>query len=147
MSRKKTELTEEEKELRRAKRNEYQKEWLRKDKVKESAERCFKRLKEENYEKYLLKTSRSRAKKAGLEHSISVEDIIVPTHCPILLIPIFPATGGKAGPNSPSLDRIDNGKGYIPGNVRVISHRANSNKGSMSIEDIERLLKYVKGEI
>lgn len=117
------------------------------DKVKESAQRCFVRLKEDNYAKYLLKTSRSRAKRAGLEHALSLEDIIVPALCPILQIEIKPATGGKAMPYSPSLDRIDNTKGYIPGNVRVISHRANSNKGSMTVEEVERLLRYMKGEL
>jgi len=32
------------------------------------------------------------------------------------------------GPNSPSLDRIDNSKGYVKGNVIVVSWRYNSLK-------------------
>lgn len=96
---------------------------------------------------YLWKSSKTRARKANLEHSITVEDIVIPSHCPILNIRLCPGSDGKVIPNSPTLDRVDNSKGYVPGNVRVISHRANSNKGSMTVEDIERLLKYVKGEI
>lgn len=95
---------------------------------------------------YLWKNSKTRARKSGIEHTIKVSGILIPSYCPILLIPLI-CGEGKVIPNSPTIDRIDNTKGYIPGNIRVISHRANSNKGSMSIEDIERLLKYIKGEI
>ena len=44
---------------------------------------------------------------------------------------------------SPSLDRIDNSKGYIKGNVAVISNKANKYKSDMTIENIEKLASYV----
>ena len=46
---------------------------------------------------------------------------------------------------NPSLDRVDNKKGYIKNNVRFLSFRANSLKGD--VEDIEifmRLYNYMK---
>ena len=41
----------------------------------------------------------------------------------------------------PSLDRIDGAKGYVKGNVRVISHRANMLKNDATIEELELVLK------
>ena len=45
--------------------------------------------------------------------------------------------------NWPSLDRWDNTKGYIPGNVFVISMRANMLKSNVSREEILQIAKYV----
>jgi hypothetical protein len=96
-----------------------------------------------NPERSLFDGVKNRSRKRGWDFDITVDDIIIPEICPILLIPLE-----KYHPNrAPSLDRIDNLKGYIKGNVRVISKRANSLKGDMSIEDIERLLAYAKGEL
>lgn len=95
---------------------------------------------------YIINQARYRAKLQNKEFSIKKEELVVPTHCPIMGIPLF-FTEGKRGPNSFSIDRVDNTKGYITGNVRVISFLANSRKGDMTIEQIEKLYKYVKGEI
>ena len=92
-----------------------------------------------------------RAKAKGIEFNLSLEDIPeIPEICPIALIPLFiKEYDGTKGPceNSPTLDRIDTRKGYVPDNIRVISFRGNRWKADMSIEDMERLLSYTKGEI
>lgn len=79
----------------------------------------------------------------GLEFNIEISDIVIPNICPILRIKL----GRFDRKTAPSLDRIDNTRGYIKGNVRVISNRANVMKGDMSLEDIERLSAYAKGEL
>lgn len=79
-------------------------------------------------EKQLIYAARARAKRKGLEFDITEADVLVPTHCPILGIPLF-KVGCKQTDNSPSIDRRDNNKGYIKGNVWVISYRANHLKG------------------
>lgn len=84
-----------------------------------------------------------RAKKSGIEFGITVADIPVPELCPILNIPLV--AGEKPTANSPSIDRVDNKKGYVPGNVRVISRAANLIKGACSVLDIVRLLEYMTG--
>lgn len=84
-----------------------------------------------------------RAKKAGTPFAITVADIPVPERCPILDIPLV--AGDKPTPNSPSIDRVDNAKGYVPGNVRVISRAANILKGECTVLDIVRLLEYMTG--
>jgi hypothetical protein len=46
-----------------------------------------------------------------------------------------------------SLDRVDNTKGYIPGNVRVISRKANIMKADLTVDLLEKLINYIKNEI
>ena len=89
----------------------------------------------------LIVSARKRAKKIGVQFDINKNDLIVPTHCPVLGIEIKVATHGYAGYFSPSVDRIDNDLGYVKGNVRVISHRANRLKSDFSIEELKLLLK------
>ena len=48
----------------------------------------------------------------------------MPERCPVLGIPITPFEKGLA-PGTPSFDRIDPRKGYVKGNVAIISNRAN----------------------
>jgi len=76
-----------------------------------------------------LRCARRRAQKRGLPFDLIVEDINVPRFCPALGIPLYRASGRRAqGPNSPTLDRITPELGYVRGNVRVISSRANQIK-------------------
>lgn len=82
----------------------------------------------ENRTLKMYKDAESRSKKRGLEFNIDIDDVIIPELCPLLGIPLYLDCKGVAKDNSPSLDRIDNSKGYIKGNVWVISHRANSIK-------------------
>jgi len=54
--------------------------------------------------------------------------------------------GGTADPFSPSLDRIDSKLGYIPGNVMIISTRANSMKSNATPEQLVKFSKYMLSE-
>lgn len=86
-----------------------------------------------NRAKAMLIASRARAKAKGWEHNITLEDIIIPEVCPALGIAM----------DSASLDRHDNAKGYVKGNVRVISTRANSLKSDATREEIAAILAYM----
>lgn len=89
----------------------------------------------------MLSGAKSRAKKKGLEFSLTKDDIEIPETCPIFGIPIKRNDGSGFHNNSPSLDRIDNNLGYTKDNVRVISNRANLLKCDASLEELELLLK------
>lgn len=80
-------------------------------------------------------------KKKGLEFSITASDITIPEYCPVLGIPIFRGIG-RDGPNSPSIDRIDNTKGYIKSNIIVVSHRANQLKRDATIDELNKLSEF-----
>ena len=89
----------------------------------------------------LVITAKSRAKRKGLDFDISIEDLTMPDQCPVLKIPLIVSDTGRHNNNSPSLDRIDPTKGYIKGNVRVISYRANMLKNNMSVEEARLILE------
>lgn len=91
----------------------------------------------------LFKNAKNRAKKSGIDFSIIETDIIIPTHCPIFGF-LLQENDFMAKSNSYSIDRIDNSKGYIKGNVHIISHRANAIKNDASIDELELILKYLK---
>jgi hypothetical protein len=92
-------------------------------------------------ERAMLSAAKARAKRLGFDFNIDITDIIIPDICPVLNIPVFFSKGAQTD-NTPALDRIDNNKGYIKGNVCVISHKANRHKADLTFEDIKRLFRY-----
>jgi hypothetical protein len=86
--------------------------------------------------KYLWYGARRRAKEKGLDFNIDIEDIIIPTCCPYLGHPLKLVQSGQARFDSATLDRIDSSKGYIKGNIQVISRRANMMKNDASAEEL-----------
>ena len=77
---------------------------------------------------------RSRAKKFGIECTITEADLVVPEICPVLGFVMV--RRGPIRDMSPSVDRIDNTKGYVPGNVVVVSYRANRLKSNATVEEL-----------
>lgn len=88
--------------------------------------------------KTMLRAAKKRAVSKGLPFALTLDDIRIPPVCPILGIPIRRLDGRHHG--SPSLDRVNNGKGYTPDNIQVISLRANSLKSDATVEELERVL-------
>lgn len=89
----------------------------------------------------MLAAAKCRAKRDGLVFSLTREDINIPSHCPILGIPLKHNIGSGFHNDSPSLDRIHNSKGYSKDNVRVISNRANLLKCDATLEELELIVK------
>lgn len=98
----------------------------------------MKQWKDDNPERVMLHTARTRARRLGIPCTITLEDILIPDTCPILGIMLARKRDGKNGnqPSSPSLDRIVPELGYVPGNVQVISQRANVMKNDASAKDL-----------
>lgn len=96
-------------------------------------------------EKYLWHNAKARAKRLKLEFNIPKGCLVVPDFCPVLKIQIIPGRNkGKFTDNSPSIDRIDNDKGYVIGNVHVISYLANRIKTNATVDQIMRVALYFK---
>lgn len=88
--------------------------------------------------------AKQRCKKSGLEFDIEVSDIVIPDKCPVLDIEINMNSGRPgAYKNSPSLDRIDNNRGYTKDNIQVISQLANAMKGAASKEELLKFADWV----
>ncbi len=85
----------------------------------------------------MLAAAKARAAKKGIEFSITVADITVPEVCPYLGLELVSHAGtGQGQADSPSLDRINPERGYVPGNVEVISLRANTLKGDATADEL-----------
>lgn len=82
--------------------------------------------------------TKSRSLRAGIPFSITVDDLALNKVCPLLEIPL---TFDGARNNTPSIDRIKPELGYVPGNVRIVSFKANRWKNDMSLDDAKMLVK------
>ena len=89
----------------------------------------------------ILTRAKSRAKQKNIPFNLTLEDIEVPETCPLLGIPIEIQPKKGYHPNSPSLDKIIPEKGYIKGNVWVISNRANTLKNDATIQELKTLVE------
>lgn len=96
----------------------------------------YRRVVAEAPERIMFQSAKIRARQYGVPFSLTVKDVksLWPKDglCPVLEIPLqhsVKSTGGMSV-NSPSLDRIVPGKGYVLGNVAIISVRANRIKSN-----------------
>ena len=93
----------------------------------------------------MVYAAKQRAAKRGIEFSIISHDVLpLPSHCPVLGIELD-YKRGTWGPNSPSLDRVDNSRGYIPDNIVVVSFRANRLKSDATPDELRKLGEYYGG--
>ena len=108
-----------------------------------------KRKKKEDPAWYILLNAKSRAKAAGLDFDLERGDFTVPEFCPALGIPLFwmERTYMAKNHHSPSLDRLYPSKGYVKGNVRVISNRANFLKSNASAAELRLIADYIDREL
>ena len=116
---------------RRVKAEEFQQKWG----SKEDSE-----LYRKQREKFRAK--RYNAIRIGWEWTIDFGDLDWPTHCPILGIELDYFTP-VAQENSPSFDQIDASKGYVKGNVHIISWRANRIKNNGTAEEHRKIADYL----
>ena len=110
---------------------------------KEKIIQINKRYKIKNLKRYLFNKAKTRAKKFEREFNITIEDIQLPEYCPVLGIKLE-VSDRRPSDNSYSLDRIDSNKGYVKGNVQVISHRANSLKSNATLEELKKLVEWME---
>ena len=108
-------------------------------KNKEKAYAAHKKWKKNNPKNAMLSAAKHRAMRRGLPFDLGLRDIQAPRFCPVLGIRI--SFGGPKD-SAPSLDRIDNKKGYIRGNVVVTSWRANRLKNDASIDELKMILEF-----
>ncbi len=98
-----------------------------------------------NLHNHLLLRAKHNAKAKNVEFNLEIEDIIIPDKCPYLEIPLKNNVGKtKTGlKDSYSIDRIDSTKGYVKGNIQIISRLANTMKNEASLEELKTFAKNV----
>jgi hypothetical protein len=95
---------------------------------------------EKDPRRILFEAARCRARRDSLEFDITIDDIKIPETCPIFGIKLSRLCQISA----PSLDRIDNLKGYTRDNIAVISRRANAMKRDGTAEEHQLIADWIK---
>lgn len=125
-------------------RMEYRAKYEAKQETRHSIRRQSGTWRARNLEKLLFYRAKASAKEHCVEFNLDPDDIKIPPICPILSIPLLKSLTGHSCANSPSVDRIIPSRGYVKGNVQIISHRANTIKSDATIEEIEIVAAYMR---
>jgi len=89
-----------------------------------------------NFDQNLWSQASRRAKRDGIEFNIERSDVVIPEYCPYLGTKLTTEWGKGVLSTNASIDRIDNSKGYIKGNVQVISKQANTMKSNATQDQL-----------
>lgn len=85
--------------------------------------------------------AKTRSVRFGLEFNLELSDIIIPEVCPV-----FKTTFVVGHTDfTPSIDRIDPTKGYVKGNIMIISNKANRIKSNGTPEEIMQVAEFLAG--
>ena len=96
---------------------------------------------ERSPEKYLYSKAKSGATRRGIPFELELSDINIPERCPVFGW-IFEMNGDKD--KAPSVDRIDSSRGYTKDNIQIISWRANDLKSDGTLEELEKLVEFLR---
>ena len=90
-----------------------------------------------------LSTIKLRSKKNGIEFDISLQDLVVPLKCPYLNITLTSIVGKGTVLSNMTIDMINKDKGYVKGNVQVISNLASKMKSVATQEELRVFAKNI----
>lgn len=121
------------------------------EKIKDYSAKYYQEHKEEyelNIIKYKLSSAKQRAKKNNLPFNITEQDIKdvwpIDNKCPALDIEFIIGGHDTMNYDSPSLDRIIPNKGYVKGNIQIVSALANGIMSSATPEQVIKVGQYFK---
>ncbi len=92
----------------------------------------------------------SRCRKYGRARTIVRDDIKAAKQCPCCGIELDYRRGkglGKVTRNSPSIDRVDNGSGYLVGNIATICHKCNTGASTLDAAELFVLAEWLSIEL
>lgn len=87
-------------------------------------------------EQLLLERAKQSAQERKYDFNLNINDIIIPKYCPLLNVKLTFKYTPKTKNSYYSIDRIDSKKGYIKGNVQVISLKANTMKNDATRDEL-----------
>tara|TARA_R110000787_G_C13114994_1_gene414101 strand:- start:76 stop:522 length:447 start_codon:yes stop_codon:yes gene_type:complete len=119
------------------------------DRLRGECKECARKRNRESYQNDprvgMLRGAKYRSKNSGIPFDLDKDAITIPDQCPVLGIPLFFTYGSRATKdNQPSLDRLDPSKGYVRGNVAVISFRANRIKSNATSDEVLAVADWMK---
>lgn len=90
----------------------------------------------------MLESAKARAKRFGIPFRLSAQDIVLPKHCPVLGVELKQSKSQGPCDASPTLDRVRPEKGYVRGNVIVVSFRANRIKSNATVRELQKVARF-----
>ena len=95
--------------------------------------------------KHVVKNARARAARVGVPFNLTLEYVlsIIPDTCPVFDTPFIFVGNGAPCAESASLDRLVPAKGYVEGNVVVISHSANTIKNNATAKEVAKVAQWM----
>jgi hypothetical protein len=116
-----------------------------------NASKNYKKWSKDNVLRFRLTAARNRAKQKGIDFSINLPYLELLLNkqngmCPYLKIKLTHTKNAlttNGGFETISIDRIDSSKGYIKGNVELVSGIINSMKNTLSKEEFIHTIKWV----
>lgn len=125
---------------------EYEKSNVRRQKNKEWREQ----KRSEDRFRFVWYAAKRRAKLAGVSFTITKQDIIdifpLDGKCPMLGMELQ-FSNKVSRDDSPSLDRVIPELGYVPGNIQLISYRANRIKNDASLVELKKIVAFLERKI
>ena len=97
-------------------------------------------------EEIIFYRAKMNARKRGLEFDLELSDIVVPQNCPYLGVELLYDRKDYRHQHYFSVDRRDSFKGYIKGNIQVISKLANIMKNNATEDQLLMFAKNVLKE-
>lgn len=94
----------------------------------------------------LVREAKKRARGRNLPFNLTTADLVVPATCPALGIPLR-VSDGKLSDNSPTIDRLVPERGYVFGNIAVISYRANAMKRNGTLDELKQIVAWLEGAL
>jgi len=124
-------------------RKAYAKEYEKSEAGKKRNIKSQQKMHKKDPRKRMLRDARDRATHKSLPFNLTIDDILIPNKCPVFKISLS-VSERIASPNSPSLDRMVPELGYVKGNVRVISYRANQVKNDGTADEHEAIARWIR---
>ena len=100
---------------------------------------------DDNKDRLYFLSLKARAIKKGLEFNLEEADVLSVDVCPVFGVNLVRSLLKPAW-NSSSVDRIDNTKGYVKGNIQIMSYLANSMKRNATNEQLILFAEWVLKE-
>ena len=122
------------------------KRWNSGEKARQAKQRWKEKDPKRAWAVYACGGAKERAARLGLPFELDKDYVsaIIPDRCPVFGTPFLFIGGKHLRPDSPTIDRLDPAKGYVRGNIAVISAKANAIKSNATAAEIQRVAEWLQ---
>ena len=128
------------------KRRQTLKVWNSGEKARAAKQRWKERDPKRAWAVYAVGGAKERAARAKVPFDLDKDYVsaIIPAACPVFGTPFLFIGGKRIRPDSPTIDRLEPTKGYVRGNVAIISAKANAIKSNATADEIQRVAEWLR---